>query len=229
MQKNVLIIGTSHSACQCDGKIYTYGRWHDFFKTDFGWETTVLSEPGTTAQKQLLSLINYLNDNPEKTWDMCIIEGRCLENIINVPDDNNMETTVIHENAKYHKQIYPWAVPYVYSVNQCIDNCSANLAMIELLSKVCTTTKMWVWYRPDNYRDGDEFVTHRKIENKLLGNHFLFEDYYSEVTSGMPHEYKCKCGHANQNGNEWIWKKSIKPEVMRLLGDQYEENIHINN
>ena len=101
--KKVLIIGTSHSAASCtraENPEYiermNKGRWHDYFKTELSYDVTLIARSGTTPQDQLMTVIAYLADNPHETWDLCIIEGRGIENTINMPwqkilDDYNPE------------------------------------------------------------------------------------------------------------------------------------------
>ena len=103
--KKVLIVGTSHSAASCtrqENPNYieriNKGRWHDYFTTDLSYNVTLIARSGTTPQDQLMTVIAYMADNPHETWDLCIIEGRSIEDTINIPwqrihDESNPEVS----------------------------------------------------------------------------------------------------------------------------------------
>ena len=90
--KNILVIGTSHSEATClrdknDSciEMLVSGRWHDYFKTDYGYNVTKLARAGCTVQQQFFVVSKFLKDNPELNYDFAIIEGRGLETTISLP------------------------------------------------------------------------------------------------------------------------------------------------
>jgi hypothetical protein len=92
----VLIIGTSHSEASCrrhkDDKNVErmmQGRYHDYFKTELGWDTTVIAQGGVTPQAQLWAVTAYLADHPNETWDLCLFEGRNVEATVTIPSTLN--------------------------------------------------------------------------------------------------------------------------------------------
>lgn len=94
--RRVLIIGTSHSQATCaydavnNGTpiVYRDGRWHDYFKVDYGWETISLSQSAVSPQQQLETLSTFIKDNPDERFDLVIIEGRSMESNASYPDVN---------------------------------------------------------------------------------------------------------------------------------------------
>jgi len=93
----VLIIGTSHTEASCrrhkdDNHVerMMQGRYHDYFKTEFGWETTVIAQGGVTPQAQLYAVTAYFADHPDEKWDLCLFEGRNIETTVMIPHGNDL-------------------------------------------------------------------------------------------------------------------------------------------
>jgi len=93
----VLIIGTSHTEASCkrhknDISIerMMQGRYHDYFKTELGWKTTVIALGGVTPQAQLYAVTAYLAEHPDEKWDLCLFEGRNVETTVMIPQKLNL-------------------------------------------------------------------------------------------------------------------------------------------
>lgn len=91
MSKRVLIIGTSHSAGSCEGYhddtdfLHYDERWHDYFKSEYGYEVVNLSMSGCTVQQQMIAVYAYFKDNPDARFDLAIVEGRSMESTVADP------------------------------------------------------------------------------------------------------------------------------------------------
>lgn len=247
--KKVLILGTSHSAASCkrntEIKRLLSGRYHDYFKTEWGWEVTNLSMPGITPQGQLLALTAYLADNPNAHWDLVLFEGRNIENTINIPwphesaaeitDWNNFyhlfedkevydktlkqpfECKSITSNSvdKQYSELFGWGVPYVGSINQAVDTYGCNRAIISILEQHCDIVKFWVMSNIPKFDVSDEYYWHRQLAQQLLGKWLLFDKIDHQII--IPDHERCKCNHANAQGHLRIWNEHIKPAVLKLV------------
>ena len=91
MSKRVLIVGTSHSMGSCEGyrddtnHLKHDERWHDYFKSELGYEVVNLSMSGCTAQQQLMTVYAYFKDHPDDKFDLAIVEGRGMESVVSEP------------------------------------------------------------------------------------------------------------------------------------------------
>ena len=91
MTKRVLIVGTSHSMGSCAGYrvddplLKHDERWHDYFKSEFGYEVVNISMSGCTVQQQQLAVYAYFQDNPDAHFDLAIVEGRGIEGTVSEP------------------------------------------------------------------------------------------------------------------------------------------------
>lgn len=92
-KKRILIVGTSHSQSTCrrtadsDIEIIKANRWHDYFKTQLGYEVLNISHSACSPHQQLYVLQDYMHNNPGETFDLAILEGRVIESNFNVPFD----------------------------------------------------------------------------------------------------------------------------------------------
>jgi hypothetical protein len=60
-------------------------RWHDYFKSEFGYEVVNISMSGCTVQQQVLAVYAYFQDNPGAHFDLAIVEGRGMEGTVSEP------------------------------------------------------------------------------------------------------------------------------------------------
>ena len=60
-------------------------RWHDYFKSEMGYEVVNISMSGCTVQQQLLAVYAYFKDHPEARFDLTIVEGRGMESTVSEP------------------------------------------------------------------------------------------------------------------------------------------------
>lgn len=118
--KKALIIGTSNSEATCQrekGGLIEYiqeQRWHDYLKTDHGYEVVNLSKSNCSVQQQFFTATNYKADNPDQRFNIAIVEGRQMETTVSAPI---MRTKLplpgfMDENASWEEnrrwQYYSW-------------------------------------------------------------------------------------------------------------------------
>jgi len=117
MTKRILIVGTSHSMGCCEGYrsdteyLKHDERWHDYFKSEFGYEVVNISMSGCTVQQQVLAVYAYFQDNPTAHFDLAIVEGRGIEGTVSDPmhflggppyDILNHPSDDVYEFEKYY-------------------------------------------------------------------------------------------------------------------------------
>ena len=108
--KRALVLGTSHSVASCSPKrnvkkttTLFKGRWHDYLKTELGYEVDVLARSGVSTGGMFYALSNYLADNPEKTWDLILIEGRSIEATFDYPVTSQSHVDANNYIHAYHR------------------------------------------------------------------------------------------------------------------------------
>ena len=118
--KRALIVGTSHSEGACRDKPGTpskrlsSGRWHDYLKTDHGYEVVNMSRSNCTAQQQLVTVMSYFMDNPHERFDLCIVEGRSIDGTVSQPQP--WITGISGEHTIKDRYSY-WILDSKYKIN----------------------------------------------------------------------------------------------------------------
>ena len=237
--KKALILGTSYSVSMCHGHKSTVdgvrlmsGRWHDYLKTEYGYEVTNISQAGTTPAMQLAALLLYLEQNPEERWDIAILEGRNIEYSMSmVIPQQDTDGGIIESNKEYgtfipqfrdyqvekpkkyqhrllnEKAIQKYALSYFNSPLQSIDTYSVNLAILTVLETVSTNVRFFTVDCPSR-----SHVYDRKWFNILLKKWLIVD--------GTPYTDYCQCRHPNLKGHYHIWKTYIKPNLLEILEKQ---------
>jgi len=238
--KKALILGTSHSFAICVGHKKAIGkasqlisgRWHDYLKTEYGYEVTNISQAGTSPAMQLAALLLYLEQNPEERWDIAILEGRNIEYSMSmVIPQQDTDGGIIESNKDYtmfipqfrdyqvekpkkyqhrllnEKVIQKYALSYFRSPLQSIDTYSINLAILTVLETVSTNVR---FFTVDCL--SQSHVYDRKWFNILLKKWLIVDC--------TPFTDSCNCGHPNLKGHYHIWKEFIKPNLLEILEKQ---------
>lgn len=242
--KQALIIGTSHSEATCvrnDGgaiERITDGRWYDYLK-DEGYEITSLARAGCTPQQQFFATLSFLNDNPDKRWDIAIVEGRSLETNITIPVDTelchphkmpyeNMYDRWMSSNgsrdllahADSHKILeYPELVPYftsyVFSFQHAIDLWTCNYALCSMLSRVSTVVKWFAFSLAKKYSIDPTYK--ELIVGKDIMQPYLLPDGWPCVKATLSEDCFCACGHMNEKGHQQYWHNEIYPRLKNYI------------
>lgn len=117
MKRKILVIGTSHSVAICKETVnqknathFLSGRWHDHMGEYYDADVFNLSYAGCTVQQQLSVVYNYFKLNPEIRYDLCVVEGRCVESTISTPDPqiNWYDDIDTSDHSPRHEIYEPW-------------------------------------------------------------------------------------------------------------------------
>jgi hypothetical protein len=233
---SLLIIGTSHTSGYflLDGREHTLPEQDRWFGKLLHNDITILGFPGITAQQQVWLVNEFLKNNPDKTFDAAILEGRLPHSrtasipYANIEDRESPAGLEFHTMSVDHKNVNrkvrhifePWLENYVVNELSTIDTIASNNLTCDMLAsiakKVCFISASGFMGDANDHK----YYPYSMMLFEKYGIHKISQNYYrfcEDETESVPSKYLYECHHLNKDGNT-IVQSSITESISEYLG-----------